>query len=104
MITLGVIQAAIPFQVVKEHYGHFAREEATLRVGFMDSEITLNIPDDGLETGKGWRITPFSHPTVSKVWMDHHHHEYVCILCSDRRSPERMQMSLTKVSGSLSVS
>ena len=69
------------------------REEATLRVGFMDSEITLNIPDDGLKTGKGWRITPFSHPTVSKVCMDHHH-EYVCILCSDRRSPERMQMSL----------
>ena len=103
VITLGVIQAAIPFQVVKERYGHFAREEATLRVIFVHSEITLDIPDDGLVTEKGWRITPLTAPTVSKVCLDHHH-EYVCILCSDRRSPGRMQISSAKVSGSLSVS
>ena len=68
VITLGVIQATIPFQVVREHYGHFAREEATLRVIFMDSEITLNIPVDGLVTGEGWRITPFTTPTVRHAW------------------------------------
>ena len=51
-------------QVVREHYGCFA-QEATLRVTFEHSEITLDIPDDGLVTREGWRITPFSHPTVS---------------------------------------
>ena len=66
MITLGVIQAAFSLQVVREHYGHFAREEATLPVGFMDGEITLDIPNDGLVTREGWRITPITAPTVSK--------------------------------------
>ena len=66
VITLRMIQAIILFQVVREHYGHFAREEATLRVEFMDSEITLNIPNDGLVTREGWRITPLTPPTVSK--------------------------------------
>ena len=75
MITLGVIQATIPLQVVREHYGHFATEEATLRVGFVHSEITLNVPDDGLETGKGWRIVPFSHPTVRHAWTTNRHHQ-----------------------------
>ena len=55
----------IPLQVVKEHYGHFAKREATLRVGFERSKITLDIPEDGLVTDEGWKITPFSHPTVS---------------------------------------
>ena len=54
-------------QVVREHYGHFAKKEATLRVSFGRSEITLGIPDDGLVTKEGWRITPFSFPTVSKA-------------------------------------
>ena len=66
MITLRVIQAAFPLQVVRKHYCDFAREEATLPVGFMDSEITLDIPVDGLVTREGWRIIPFTAPTVSK--------------------------------------
>ena len=70
-LTFGVIQTAFPLQVVKEHYSHFAREEVTLRVSFMDGEITLNIPEDGLETREGWRIALFSHPTVSMTCMDH---------------------------------
>ena len=51
-------------QVVKEHYGHFAMEEATLRVRFGSSKITLDLPVDGLMTRDGWRITPRSYPTV----------------------------------------
>ena len=72
VVTLGVIQATFPLQFVGEYYNsHFARREATLRVIFTDGEITLNIPDGGLVTGEGWRITPFSHPTVSMACMDH---------------------------------
>ena len=52
-------------QVVREHYGHFAKEEGTLRVRFVGSKITLDIPEDGLVTDEGWKIIPFSHPTVS---------------------------------------
>ena len=58
----------IPLQVVREHYGHFAKKEVTLRVRFGRSEITLGIPEDGLVTREGWRIAPFSHPTVSEAW------------------------------------
>lgn len=54
------------FQVVKEHY-HFASINATIRVSFEHSEITLNIPDAGLMI-EGWKITPFTHPTVSEAW------------------------------------
>ena len=53
-------------QVVREHYGHFADQEATFRVRFEHSEITLGISDDGLVTREGWRITPFTAPTVSQ--------------------------------------
>ena len=67
VITLRVIQGAIPLQVVREHYGHFAKEEATLRVRFERSEITLDIPVKGRVTRHGWRITPRSYPTVSEA-------------------------------------
>ena len=60
----------ISLQVVREHYGHFAKKEATLRVRFGRSEITLGIPEDGLVTGEGWKIAPFSHPSVSEALMD----------------------------------
>ena len=52
-------------QVVREHYGHFADREATFRVRFERSKITLDISADGLVTKEGWRITPFTAPTVS---------------------------------------
>ena len=55
----------ILLQVVREHYGHFAEQEATLRVKFERGEITLSIPEDGLDTKEGWKITPFTYPTVS---------------------------------------
>ena len=58
----------IPLQVVREYYGHFATKEVTLRVRFGRSEITLGVPEDGLVTREGWRIAPFSHPTVSEAW------------------------------------
>ena len=60
----------IPLQVVREYYGHFAKKEVTLRVRFGRSEITLGIPEDGLVTREGWRIAPFSHPTVSEAWTN----------------------------------
>ena len=34
-------------------------------VRFQHSEITLDISEDGLVTTEGWRITPFTTPTVS---------------------------------------
>ena len=61
------IQCLLPLQVVKKHYGHFAKKEVTLRVRFERSEIMLNIPEDGLVTRKGWKIVPCSHPTVSEA-------------------------------------
>ena len=56
----------VSLQIVKEHYGHFAKQEATLRVRFEHSKITLDIPEDGQVTKEGWRITPRTHPTVSE--------------------------------------
>ena len=63
-----MIQALFQLQVVRDHYGHFATEEATLRVKFQRSEITLDIPVNGQETKEGWRITPSAYPTVSEIW------------------------------------
>jgi len=51
-------------QLVRKHYDPSARCESTL-VKFEDNQITLNIPDDGTVTKEGWRITPFTNPTVS---------------------------------------
>ena len=78
VIMLRVIQAAILLQIVREHYDHFAKQDATLRVSFSNSKITLDIPKDGLGTAEGWRITPFTHPTVSQACMDHQHN--TCII------------------------
>jgi len=50
---------------VEEHY-QSAGKNGTIRIRFERSEITLDIPDVGLMTG-GWRITPFSRPTVSEA-------------------------------------
>ena len=61
-----MIQAAILLQVVREHYSLFAKQEATLRIKFESSEITLDIPTDGV-VKEGWSITPLSSPTVSDV-------------------------------------
>ena len=61
----GVIETTIHLQIVRKYYGVFARREAILRVSFGRSKITLGIPDDGLVTREGWRITPLSFPTVS---------------------------------------
>ena len=76
-----VIQAAILLQIVREHYGHFAKQDATVRVRFSNSEITLDIPETGLVTGVGWRITPFSHPTVSQACMDYQHNTIKLSIC-----------------------
>ena len=69
-ITVSSVQALITYvvlQIVRKHYGHFAKQEATLRVRFEHSKITLDIPEDGQVTKDGWRITPRTHPTVSDV-------------------------------------
>lgn len=54
----------IPLQVVRKHYDHIATREALLRIKFGRSEITLDIPVDGLVTKNGWTITPLTYPTV----------------------------------------
>ena len=53
---------------MRKDFGHFAREAAVLRVMFEHSEITLDIPVDGLVTREGWRITPVTYPTVSETF------------------------------------
>ena len=59
-----MIQVVILLQVVRKHYDHFATREALLRIKFGRSEITLDIPVDGLVTKNGWTITPLTYPTV----------------------------------------
>lgn len=54
----------IQLQVVRKHYDHIATREAILRIKFGCSEITLDIPVDGLVTKNGWTITPLTYPTV----------------------------------------
>ena len=55
-------------QVVREYYANFATLEATLKVGFEGSEISLEIPVDGIVTREGWTISPFTFPTVSETF------------------------------------
>ena len=59
----------IPLQAVKKYYGHFSELVATLQVGFEGSDLTLDIPEDGLVTKEGWRITPLNPPTVSVAFL-----------------------------------
>ena len=40
-----------------------------MQVGFERSEITLDIPHEGLVTKEGWRITPLTTPTVSEAFL-----------------------------------
>ena len=54
-------------QIVKKHYCRFARQQMTLRVSFESREITLDIPENGIKTCQGWRITPRSCPTVRSL-------------------------------------
>ena len=56
-------------QIVRKHYGHFAREVTIMQVGFERSEITLDIPHEGLVTKEGSKIIPFSPPTVSEAFL-----------------------------------
>ena len=51
-------------QLVRKHYDPSARCQSTL-IKFKEDRVTLNIPDDGTVTKEGWRITPFTNPTVS---------------------------------------
>ena len=62
---LDCIYICALLQVVREHYSHFAKQEAALRVKFEHNDITLDISLDGLVTREGWRMTPLTAPTVS---------------------------------------
>ena len=55
-------------QAAREHYGHDTRQESTLWVKFERSEITLDIPEKGLVTKEGWRVTPLTAPIVSETF------------------------------------
>lgn len=50
-------------QAVKQHFSHFAKWDRSLKVVFQKSEITLNIPEEGI-TQEGWKITPMTYPVV----------------------------------------
>ena len=51
-------------QAVKRHFSHFAKEDISLTIEFQNSEITLDIPEDGI-VQDGWKVTPMANPVVS---------------------------------------
>ena len=53
--------SVLHMQAVDTHYS-FAKRDATLRIVFEESEISLDI---GQVTGEGWKVIPQSHPSVS---------------------------------------
>ena len=65
---LSLVYVYICASFVREHYSHFAKQEATLRVKFEHSDITLDISLDGLVTREGWRMTPLTAPWQMMQW------------------------------------
>ena len=51
-------------QAVERHFSRFAKQDISLKIEFEKSEITLNIPEDGI-LQDGWKITPMTNPVVS---------------------------------------
>ena len=97
-------------QAVKQHFSHFAKWDRSLKVVFQKSEITLNIPEEGI-TQEGWKITPMTYPVVCSYCIQ------VCVSASTDaiqaivfnythlcRLLRGMLMSLRKGNGFLSVS
>ena len=56
-------------QCIKQDYGRLAKWEDKFRIRFREesSGISLDIPEDGEVTNKGWRILPHYNPTVSNT-------------------------------------
>ena len=54
-------------QCIKQDYGRFAKWEDKFRISFREesSGISLDIPEDGEVTNKGWQILPHYNPSVS---------------------------------------
>ena len=50
-------------QAVKQHFSHFAKWDMSVKVLFQKSEITLNVPEEGI-IQDGWKITPMTYPVV----------------------------------------
>ena len=55
-------------QAVKQHFSHFAKWDTSCKVDFQESEITLNIPEEGT-IQEGWKITPMTYPVVCSYCM-----------------------------------
>ena len=98
-------------QAVEQHFSHFAKLDTSLKVIFQESEITLNIPEEGIYTQEGWKITPMTYPVVCSYCMQ------VCVSASTDaiqavvftythlcRLLRGMLMSLRKGNGFLSAS
>ena len=110
-------------QCVKQDYGCFAKWEDKFRISFKEesSGISLDIPEDGQVTSKGWRILPHYNPTVSttehSTWHSKHYtSSLISTLCLVlhingvatytfiTRSPRRMLITSNLASVFLSVS
>ena len=63
-------------QAVKQHFGHFAKWDMSVKVVFQESEITLNVPEEGI-IQDGWKITPMTYPVVCLYCMQ------VCVCSTD---------------------
>ena len=97
-------------QAVKQHFGHFAKWDMSVKVVFQKSEITLNVPEEGI-IQDGWTIIPMTYPVVCLYCAS------LCLqACTDAilavvfncthscRLLEGMLMSLMKGNGFLNVS
>ena len=49
---------------MENHYDDFAKWDSSTTFEFEESEIALNIPQDGELTKEGWNIIPITRPVV----------------------------------------
>ena len=65
-------------QAVKQHFSHFAKWDRSVKVVFQESEITLNVPEEGI-IQDGWKITPMTYPVVCLYCMQVCVCKYSCL-------------------------
>ena len=74
--SVSLLYVSVALQVVGKDYC----QEETFPIKFEDSEISLDIPEDG-ETKEGWTITPCTYPLIVNMYLASHfypcHYNYV---------------------------
>ena len=62
--SVSLLYLSVALQVVSKDY----YQETTFQIKFEHNEISLDIPENGQETEKGWRITPYTYPLTVNVY------------------------------------